>query len=313
MKKKFLIILFFSFFSIFSQGQCDCNPQKSLFSILNSGSTWNVIRGYPTSVDDELKFSSNGNLKITDGTAGTQETGTYLWKKINSDKLVVSFNDYMFYEFKNVIDDFFEGYILQGFYDNTGKYLKYKMNDDVNGYGEIDGEIAIQLISFNKINNKTEFKDLIKNKIQSRFSEWSLQGEFEKTSDFNIRTSELGKINKIKTIEKEVLNCCSQKINVSLFSLSKYNPDQENFIIETNGYTQPLVINVPINEAKSFKLLFKDASFRNKKLIMQDDKIFISNLDIVISGKIYKYRRSSPTYKKSDVLINKKRTPKSNL
>ncbi|MDC0117706.1 hypothetical protein OAI16_07415 [Flavobacteriaceae bacterium] len=313
MKKKFLIILFFSFFSIFSQGQCDCTSQNSLFSIINSGSKWKVTNAYDTAINDILNFSSNGNLKITDGTAGTKNTGTYLWKRIAFDKLVISINDYMFYEFKIIEDRFFEGYLLRGSYDNSGRYLKYKMNNGIGGNGTSNGVITMQLISFNKINNDIKFKDLIKNKIESRFSEWSLQGEFEKTSDFNIRTSELGKINKIKTIEKEVFNCCSQKINVSLFSLSKYNPDQENFIIETNGYTQPLVINVPINEAKSFKLLFKDASFRNKKLIMQDDKIFISNLDIVISGKIYKYRRSSPTYKKSDVLINKKRTPKSNL
>lgn len=304
MKNKFLII-FFSFFSISSQGQCDCDSQQSLFSIVNSGSTWKIIRPY-TDADDELKFSSGGKLT-------SEGTGTYLWKKINSDKLVVSINDFMFYEFKNIIDNFFEGYIMQGSYDNTGNYLKYKMNNGIKRTGTSNGEISMQLISFNKFSNKTEFKDLIKNKIQSRFSKWSLQGEFEKTLDYNVRTSELGKKNKIKAIEKEVLNCCSLKINISLFSLSKYNPDQENFIIETNGFTQPLVINVPINEAKNFKLLFKEASFRNKKLIIQDDKIFISTLDIVFFGKIYKYRRSSPTNKKSDILINKKRTPKSNF
>ena len=308
MKNNFTVILFLSFFSVFSQQECNCKIQTSLFSIINSGSKWRVINGYDSSMNNVFNFSSNGNLSVNDN-------NTYLWKRTAFDKLVISVNDYMFYEFEIIYDDFFEGYLLKGSYDNTGSYLKYKMNNGIKGYGSLNGVITMQLISFNDINNDIEFKNLIKNKIESRFSKWSEQGEFEKTVDFNYRTSELGKKNQIKIIRNEVLNCCSIKLDESKFSLLKYDPDLENFKISTNGYTEPFIINIPINEAKNFKLLFEDASFKNKKLIMQDDKIFISTLDIVISGKNFKYRMSGPIDEDTDVLKkgNKKRIPKSNL
>ena len=169
--------------------------------------------------------------------------------------------------------------IVQFFHDKTGNIKNIEIIKSVNKY--LDDE-AIRLIkSIPKLNqlSKSQYptyykipvifelntRDKILNATKKNLENWLVKGEFEKTSDYILRTSIVNqekKFNELYEVEKSFFKKTFLKNlekKKSEFQISEYNADNEFFIIyypnlEVND---SLILNVPIQYAVEFKDNFK--------------------------------------------------------
>lgn len=130
----------------------------------------------------------------------------------------------------------------------------------------------------------------------NRMNEWREQGEFEKNIDYLNRIQETKKW--IKLFNQEALNCIASKIDYEAFYLDKYDPENEMFAINSGGAIEKILLKVPINDAKDFKENFsywrtynfggENKTFR-ENLRFSDERFYLSEMDIEVNKKIYKY------------------------
>ena len=127
----------------------------------------------------------------------------------------------------------------------------------------------------------------------NRMIEWKDQGEFEKNIDYLNRMQETEKW--IKIFNQEALKCIASNIDSDSFYLEKYDAENEIFAISSNGAIEKILLKVPINEALSFKENFKASrsgnfsNMENENLKYSNGRFYLSEMDIEVNKKIYKY------------------------
>ena len=176
--------------------------------------------------------------------------------------------------------------VVQFTHDKTGKIKNIEIIKSANKYLNDEAVRLIKSIPMLKQTSKNKYQTVYKipvifeinagDKILSatkiNFEKWLVKGEFEKTTDYIIRTSSVNQSNKFKElyeIEKSnAKNNFLKNLEKSKFQISEYNADNEFFIIQLQHYpyfdlTDSLSLNVPIEYAVEFKENFNKLNKRN--------------------------------------------------
>ena len=176
--------------------------------------------------------------------------------------------------------------VVQFTHDKTGKIKNIEIIKSANKYLNDEAVRLIKSIPMLKQTSKNKYQTVYKipvifeinagDKILSatkiNFEKWLVKGEFEKTTDYIIRTSSVNQSIKFKElyeIEKSnAKNNFLKNLEKSKFQISEYNADNEFFIIQLQHYpyfdlTDSLSLNVPIEYAVEFKENFNKLNKRN--------------------------------------------------
>ena len=127
------------------------------------------------------------------------------------------------------------------------------------------------------------YYSLIDEYIVKRIENWEIQGEFEKTINFNERVSKNSREEYLNELKKEAINFYKKKIIKEISSsdiiIGKYNPDNETFFMSITSF-ESINFPVPISKAESFKKNFDPSNFSNLNFIYAKDGFIISKIDI---------------------------------
>ena len=133
--------------------------------------------------------------------------------------------------------------------------------------------------------------------VTEGLAKWYKKGEFEKTEDYNQRTSAAGILAEQKRLSAiaadNYLNQYGGHLSLSELKLQPYDVENETYAIHSDF--GPLYINVPLKnkEAEVFKSSWEQVQIRNAKFIVQDNAIAISTITFHTPyGKDYTYNSS---------------------
>ncbi len=115
--------------------------------------------------------------------------------------------------------------------------------------------------------------DIIKQEVAFKFEKWLEKDEFEKTSWYEQRISSKNREAKLQEITKNTLDKYKtnflSSLNSKIFTLSTYDADNELFKINLNNNN--IILPVPINEAKQFKLSKNKTRFNNIDVSLNEE------------------------------------------
>ena len=146
-----------------------------------------------------------------------------------------------------------------------------------NAYGEVyESDLIEKISSF----------------VESRINTWQGKGEFEKTSEYQIRVTQSARDSKIKSIQREAIIYFKKEylkqIKFENISLNSYDADNETFSLNPFPL-KPFLLAVPISEAPYFKQNFNSVNFSNVDFIIKDKNFILSNVDLLVGDKTYTY------------------------
>lgn len=150
----------------------------------------------------------------------------------------------------------------------------------------------------------------IKAYVESEINIWQKKGEFERTIDFQKRVTDQSRNIKVQQLTDLVLSKLKEeyrsKIFNNTFSLGIYDADNETFLIKANEFGN-FAMNIPYDQAQSFKSNWRDMEFKNVDFLLVDDQFFIAKLDIYnpIAIQTFSYdSKIATTYSTSDFAYN---------
>ncbi len=137
-------------------------------------------------------------------------------------------------------------------------------------------------------------EDRIKEMVESEINEWQKKGEFEKTITYQARVMDKNRDRKVKEFEAIALQNLKsefcESVDWSIIELSKYDPDNEAFIIKGGRYLPnyydkyyqlgDLVISIPLDTAQYFKKNFGSFKFKNLDCVTSDDNFILSYVEL---------------------------------
>ena len=134
--------------------------------------------------------------------------------------------------------------------------------------------------------------------VEEKVTAWQQKGEYEKTTDYQLRVNEQTRQKKIASLSADALALFKEeeKNNFKIGACSikgNYDADNESFLLDISPIGE-VVIKVPLAEAPSFKQDFNNLSYKNPDFIIKDDYFVLSKLSIVnsINGKSYQWSSS---------------------
>jgi len=154
------------------------------------------------------------------------------------------------------------------------------------------GEIFLYRISVDDLSSQKQIASTyIKNYVEDHINEWQKKGRYEKTADFKSRVNEETRDIQIDVYTQEAINnYILEEIDWDNIVVD-YDADNESFKL-TIGTLHPLIVRVPINEAKSFDENFNNLKFTNPRCAFTEDFIpAISYIEIFNpkNNKVYVY------------------------
>lgn len=165
-------------------------------------------------------------------------------------------------------------------------------------------------ITLSKTNNSTEnlsFSAFSKLYIDEQLIKWQKKGEFEKTSDWQIRVNEETTKKKIELFSEKAIDAYAKYLHISFdkgenLLLGSYDADREVYIIE-HKYFGKLPVSIPLQEAESFRGTFKyGASTFTTDIVyfILNDKLELAEATFIDSkniGNDEKYKYQNPLAK----------------
>lgn len=133
--------------------------------------------------------------------------------------------------------------------------------------------------------------------VQPKMAEWQKKGEFEKVADYTKRVSGENRQRKIDALTKEAEDrfIKENRENINLRSsiyLESYDSENEVFSLNSSKFGR-LLLPVPISNGPAFKQGFSNATIKNEKYFIENDKIALASFDITVSGKTYHYSNNN--------------------
>lgn len=128
----------------------------------------------------------------------------------------------------------------------------------------------IDLLYSQKNNSTENFSFTVFNKkyIDKQLEKWQEKGEFEKTSDWQIRVNEKTIKKKIELFNENAIDAYAEYLHIRLYfcalgatlKLGSYDADKEIYTIISKHFGN-ISLSVPLSEAESFKGNFCDSSY----------------------------------------------------
>ncbi len=165
-------------------------------------------------------------------------------------------------------------------------------------------------ISSSKTTNSKEnlsFSAFAKIYVDEQLTKWQEKGEFEKTSDWQIRVNEETTKKKIELFNENAIDAYAKYLQISFdkranLTLGSYDADREIYIIEHKYFGQ-LPVSVPLQEAESFRGTFKySVSTFTTDIVyfILNDKLELAEATFIDSkniGNDVKYKYENPLAK----------------
>jgi len=150
----------------------------------------------------------------------------------------------------------------------------------------------------------------IKHDVEGKIDEWQKKGEFEKTSDYQLRVNPTTRNQKIQEFTQLALNKYKQeylkKINWNELELSEYDADHETYLVKSLKFGD-FAIPVSIKDAQSFKQCWKNMKFTDADFAVNHEKLNLAKLTIQapLDDKKYYYNSNlSTTYASNNIEYN---------
>lgn len=152
----------------------------------------------------------------------------------------------------------------------------------------------------NLISLPSNFKSCIDKEVLAKMNLWKIKGEFEKTVDFNERTSEnnvnLTEIKFRNEVKQKFIDLSVNKFNLNNLILGKYDADNEYFKIYVSGLNS-FNLSVPIENAPMFKENFNTKNFFDLELSFVDYVFEIYKIKYKTKNNVYSFNLDSSNYK----------------
>lgn len=160
-------------------------------------------------------------------------------------------------------------------------------------------------LSSSKKNNSTEnlsFSTFNKTYVDKQLKKWQEKGEFEKTSDWQIRVNEETTKKKIELFNENAIDAYAEYLHIRLYfcamgatlKLGSYDADKEIYTIISKHFGD-IPLSVPLAEAESFKGSFCDDRYdpQNVYYFILNDKLALATATFRGNNdKKYKYENS---------------------
>lgn len=139
------------------------------------------------------------------------------------------------------------------------------------------------------------FSTFAQNYVEQFVNEWQKKGEFEKTATWQTRVNEQTRQQKIIELTKKAqtayLGLYANNIQND-FTLGKYDPDHETFLIESS-IGGKLLVPVPIAKAENFKNKFAECT-KNPSYFIQNDGIGLAKCEFRLSqNEVYTFNNQA--------------------
>lgn len=146
--------------------------------------------------------------------------------------------------------------------------------------------------------------------VEQGLIKFETKGEFETIAGYNARVNQNTITDKIVQLNKEAaqayLDTYKNRIAVKNMEISQYDPENQNYRINTN--LGPVVIHVPMknDEAENFKTAFKsnNVTVRKPDYYIADNTIRIGKIYFEVNGKKYQYDKSRAGVYEEPPIIN---------
>lgn len=180
----------------------------------------------------------------------------------------------------------------------TNHLLKVTKDNNLIGIYDTNGTEVLPCI-FTDVSFATKssqsFSAFAQRYVEQFINEWQKKGEFEKTAVWQTRVNEQTRQQKIIDLTKKAqtayLGLYANNIEND-FTLGKYDPDHETFLIECK-IGGKLLVPVPIAKAENFKNKFEECT---KKLsyFIQNDGIGLAKCDFILSqNEVYTFNNQA--------------------
>ena len=145
------------------------------------------------------------------------------------------------------------------------------------------------------IKKSQSFSSFARNYVEQFVNEWQKKGEYEKTADWQVRVNEQKRQQKIVELTKQAqvayLGLYANNIKDD-FTIGKYDPDHETFLIESK-IGGKLLVPVPIAKAENFKNRFTECS-KKPSYFIQNDGIGLAKCEFRLSqNEVYTFNNQA--------------------
>lgn len=140
--------------------------------------------------------------------------------------------------------------------------------------------------------------------VYPQIEEWQIKGEFEKTTDYQLRVTKENQKKKIKELTTEATEKYIKQYtekNKFKSTLESYNADNELYALNSNYGIQ--YVKVPLSEAPSFKQNFGRATF-DVSYAIGGNKPQVANMTVFINGKTYQAEKGGVQLAENDFQID---------
>lgn len=139
------------------------------------------------------------------------------------------------------------------------------------------------------------FNTFAQHYVEQFVNEWQKKGEFEKTAAWQARVNEKTRQQKIIELTKKAQNAYLGLYANNIqndFTLGKYDPDHETFLIESN-IGGKLLVRVPIAKAENFKSKFSECT-KKPSYFIQNDGIGLAKCEFRLSqNEVYTFNNQA--------------------
>lgn len=183
-------------------------------------------------------------------------------------------------------------------YATDNQLLKVSKDGKLYGIYDTNGKEVLPCIftdlSF-ATKKKQSFSAFAQHYVEQFINEWQKRGEFEKTAVWQTRVNEQTRQKKIIELTKKAqtayLGLYASNIQNN-FTLGKYDPDHETFLIESS-IGGKLLVPVPIAKAENFKNKFAECS-KNPSYFIQNDGIGLAKCEFRLSqNEVYTFNNQA--------------------
>jgi hypothetical protein len=140
------------------------------------------------------------------------------------------------------------------------------------------------------ISSYLPLKIKLKNNVEAKIKDWQQKGEFEKTTDYQLRVNEQTRNTKIKELQKQFIYEFGKEEYDREFDLTlgAYDADYESYLIYSNNFGN-MLIKVPFEKAQNFKNKWNEVKFSNPDFSFDGEKIQITRLTFNIEEESFVY------------------------
>lgn len=145
------------------------------------------------------------------------------------------------------------------------------------------------------IKKSQSFSSFARNYVEQFVNEWQKKGEYEKTAYWQVRVNEQKRQQKIVELTKQAqaayLGLYANNIKDD-FTIGKYDPDHETFLIESK-IGGKLLVPVPIAKAEKFKNRFTECT-KKPSYFIQNDGIGLAKCEFRLSqNEVYTFNNQA--------------------